>query len=143
MRKILAICAVALFCAACTVHNPFGGPDLVLTGNLTADMPSIQAFQASLKAGIKADAAKVRDVFVQLCPHISEGQKLAAGAPAQAAAATVTGSDDNGHKLITNINSGLSIGSKFCISGTATDLKSAFIAAVDAVSAIYSLVRNG
>src|SRR5690348_13536432 len=116
MRKLslaaAALCALAL--AACSIHipNPFAGPGLTLTGDLGADMPGIEAYAASIKAGVAADAAKVKATFDKLCPYVSQAQVDIANnrAVVQSAAATVTGSSNNGAKMLNNINQGLALG---------------------------------
>lgn len=141
MMSAVALCAVAV--AGCTIQNPFGGPSLSLTGSLTADMPGIQAYAASIKAGVKADIGKVQDFFQTVCPLLPQAQTAVSDPTTQQLAVTVTGSDTGGQKLISNLNTGLQVGGKVCATGTSTNWGQALVTTVDAIKAVESLVKTG
>jgi hypothetical protein len=93
LPKLIAIFAVlvvsATMLSACMIRDPFGGPPLVLTGNLQADLPGIQSYAADIKAGVKKDAAEVQAVFQQYCPSVNDAATAAASVdPANVAANT-------------------------------------------------------
>ena len=141
--RIAAACAIGVTVAACnplTIPNPFGGAPLVLTGNFNSDLPSIQSYAADLKAGAKADVAQVQAAFAKLCPYVSNAQ--AALPDAQTKAATVIGTDV-ATKNVNNASDGLNVAGKICATGISTDLKTAFINGVKAVTSVYNLVKYG
>lgn len=153
MQKIIAaalVLAIAPLLAGCllTLPNPFGGTPLTLTGSLKNDLPGIEAYASAVKAGIKTDVAQIRTVFVDyLCPLVSSTQvSLADPGTAQTVQNTATavlGSATAAQKQVNNVGTGLRVASKFCAAGTAADVKSAFLAGVDAVKTVENLIKQG
>jgi hypothetical protein len=138
-----ALLAVALALTACnpvTIGNPFGGPPLVLTGNYNADLPSITAFNASIKAGIKADVALVRQFFVNACPYVADASSKVP--VAQAAAQQLGMSASAAEKQAANVHQTLIAAGKLCAAGTATDSQSFFSAVVDAFEWVYGMIKH-
>lgn len=152
MRRLMSVAAVALalVVAACnpvTIPNPFGGPSLVLTGNYQNDLPSIQAYAASIKAGVKKSDAEIQGWLNELCPFVTQAQVQLTD-PATMdfiykGASVVNGTQSGANKQISSVQSGLTIASKACAVGTATNLAQAFVAGVDAVVTIQSLIKTG
>lgn len=151
MRKSMLAAALmsALAVAGCqvTIPNIYGGPDLTLTGNVKADMPSIQAYAASIKAGVKKNAAELRGWMDELCPYVSQAQAQL-GDPStvafiQKGAAAVNSTQSGADKQISNVQSGLTIAAKVCATGTAPNIATAFVSGVDAVSTVQNLIKTG
>lgn len=144
---LLVLLGVVLGACQVTIPNIFGGAPLVLTGNYTNDRAGIDAFAASIKAGIAADATTVQGWFNELCPDVAQAQQTLADPTAQATiqqGASNIGLTASATKVqINNINQGLSLGAKFCSVGTATNLQAAFLAALDAVHAVENLIKSG
>lgn len=151
MKNFYIVAAIigSLALAACqvTVPNVYGGPSLVLTGDYSADLPSIQAYAASIKAGVKKNASEIRGWLVELCPFVADAQASlddpSSLALIQKGAATVNASSSGVDKQINNIKSGLTIAAKACAVGTAPDIATAFVSGVDAVSAVQNLKKTG
>jgi hypothetical protein len=141
--RALLVSALALSLAACsaahpwTIKNPFGGAPLVLTGNLGNDMPSINAYNATLQAGVKADVTELQGYFTTLCPYVAQAQAALPNAlpVAQQALGTTAG-----QKQISNATQALTVAQNFCAVGTASNLQAAFTAAVQAVNFIRGLI---
>lgn len=148
VRLSVAGC-IALVAAACqlTVPNIYGGPDLTLTGNYKADLPSIQAYAASIKAGVTKNAAEIRGWLIELCPYVSDAQAQLAdpstAAFIQKGAAAVNATASGANKQISNVQSGLAVAAKACAVGTAPNIATAFVAGVDAVSTVQNLIKTG
>lgn len=151
MRKfMLAVALMSAFAVAgcqVTIPNIYGGPDLTLTGNYKADLPSIQAYAASIKAGVKKSAAEIQGWMQELCPYVSQAQAQLADpgtvAFIQKGAAAVNATQSGADKQISNVQSGLTIAAKACAVGTAPNIASAFVSGVDAVSTVQNLIKTG
>lgn len=147
--RLFAVVAVSLGLAACvvTIPNPFGGPVLTLTGNYENDLPSIQAYVASLKAGAKADAATARGWLLELCPLIPQAEAQLNDPQTMtyivAGAKLANMTDSALQKQLANVNAGLNVADKACATGTAPNWGTALIAAVDAVTTIRTLIKAG
>lgn len=141
MRKLMLAAALALAttASACTFMNPFGGPPLALTGDLQADLPGIHAYAASIKAGIKADAAVVKAKFQQLCPKIKPLQDALISDPVQAGVAKAIGADQAGAAIAAS-NEALEVGNDFCGGVTAADLQAAFLMVVQGIEDARALI---
>ncbi len=138
----IAIAGAALLLAACnpvTIPNLFGGPPLVLTGNYNADLPSITAFNATVKAGIATDAATLQSYFVALCPYVADAQNQL---PAAQTAATHLMTPSAAAKQTNNAAIALNVAQRACVAGTAPNLKVVFTAAVQAVEYVYGMVKG-
>lgn len=139
--KIIVAASLAFTLAACnpvTIPNPFGGPPLVLTGNYNADLPSITAFNTTLKAGVQADAAKLQAFFQAACPYVADAQAQLPAAQ-QAAAQIMTASA--AQKQIGNAAVALTAAQKVCNGATASNLQGIFTAAVDAFEYVYGVIK--
>jgi hypothetical protein len=146
LRKLLigiAAASVAALLAACnpiTIKNVFGGPPLVLTGNYNADLPSITAFNASIKAGAAASAATLQSYFVAACPYVADAQSQLPAAQAAAASLMTTTA---AAKQAANVATTLTAAQKLCNAGTATTSATFFSAVVDAFEWVYGMIKNG
>lgn len=151
MRKIslaaALVCALAVAACQVTIPNPYGGPSLTLTGNYKNDLPAIQAYAASIKAGVKKTNAEIQGWMVELCPFVSDAQAQLADpntmAFIQKGAAAVNATQSSADKTVSNVQSGLAIAAQACAVGTAPNLATAFVAGVDAVSTVQNLVKTG
>lgn len=143
MKKIIIALPVALTLGACTIANPFGGPPLLLTGNLQADMPGIQAYAASIKAGVKKDAGEVRAMFLQYCPTVADAN-AAAKATTTDQVVTYSGgvvTQTAAEKQLGNVQAATELAVTVCNGGTATDVKSAFVSFADAVKIVAGWIK--
>ncbi len=136
----LLAAAVLTACNPITIKNVFGGPPLVLTGNYQADLPSIQAFNTSIKAGAAANLATLQSYFIAACPYVADAQSQLPAA--QTAAATVL-TPSAAAKQAANVSTALVAAQKLCSAGTATTSSTFFSAVVDGISWVYGMIRAG
>jgi hypothetical protein len=120
LPKLIAIFAVlvvsATMLSACMIRDPFGGPPLVLTGNLQADLPGIQSY-----------AAEVQAVFQQYCPSVNDAATAAASVDPANVAANTGLTVSAATKQVGNVQSAANLAVTICNGGTATDVKTAFV----------------
>ncbi len=130
MRKVMlagALALASLSLTACMVPNPFGGAPLQLTGNLTADMPGIQAYAADIKAGIAKDAAEVRAMFQTYCPTVNDINSAAQNTTTDFVVKNTNITQSAADKQLGNVQKSTALAATICAGGTASDVKTAFV----------------
>ena len=142
MKTISRIAAVAVAAAALagcmvTIPNPFGGAPLVLTGNLSNDMPSILAYETAVKQGVATDIASAQQFLLSVCPSVSDVQTAVANANPSSISSTLGITVTAAQKQISNVSQGVQLASTVCAGGTATDWKTAASNFVTAAKIVY------
>lgn len=144
MKRFLtiAILALALPLGGCIIHIPnlFGGPDLVLTGNVQNDAASWTAFSASVRAGIAADEAKAKAFLIANCPVVTNASVQVATTPAQSISDATAGiiTVTAAQRQINNVQSALSVALNACNAGTA----SSWVTVIQNVKAAFDTISG-